>query len=259
MQVKIDVVLDYLLAEPADVLLQIEVAQMADQRLLSDRLTASSAERLRPIGGEDGIGQRTWVAGEGLLHVTYQALVEIERPVAELAALTAVPPGELPSEIIRYLFPSRYVEAERFEAFAESRFGAYAGGAKIQAMLDWFDAEMVYDPGSGRRGMSAAATFIERRGVCRDYAHLLIALARVQRIPARMVSAYAPHVTPQDFHAVAELWLSGGWHPVDPTGMAKPGEIVRIAAGRDATDVAFMTIFGHAEMQTQSVKVRRSR
>ncbi|MBB5684038.1 transglutaminase-like domain-containing protein [Sphingobium boeckii] len=258
MQLEIDVMLDYQFAEAADVLLQIEVAQMADQRLIGDKLTVSSPEKLRPVAGEESIGQRTWAVGQGTFHAVYSALVDIDRPLIALDGLEAADPRDLPSLVLPYIMPSRYVEADRFEPFVESRFGDAMGGQKIMAMLDWMNREMAYVPGSSDSETSAMATFVQRQGVCRDYAHLLIALARAARIPARMVSAYAPDVTPQDFHAVVEIWLADGWHLVDPTNMALPGEIARIATGRDATDIAFMTIFGTAEMMAQSVNVKRT-
>ena len=257
MQLEIDVMLDYQFAEAADVLLQVEVAQMADQRLIGDKLTVSSPEKLRPVAGEESIGQRTWAVGQGTFHAVYSALVEIDRPQITLDALDAADPRDLPALVLPYVMPSRYVESDRFEPFVESRFGTMTGGTKILAMMDWLAQEMAYVPGSSNADTSAMATFVQRQGVCRDYAHLLIAMARAARIPARMVSAYAPHVTPQDFHAVVELWLADGWHLVDPTGMAKADEIARIATGRDATDIAFMTIFGTAEMMAQSVSVKR--
>jgi transglutaminase-like putative cysteine protease len=97
--------------------------------------------------------------------------------------------------------------------------------------------------------------------VCRDYAHVLIVLARAAAIPARYVSGYAPQVDPQDFHAVAEVFLGdskgpgGSWHLVDATGMARAGEIAKIGIGRDAADVSFLTSFGTIEMVTQEVEV----
>lgn len=257
MQFEIDVMLDYQFADAADVLLQIEVAQMVDQRLIGDRLIVSSPEKLRPVAGEEAIGQRTWAVGQGVFHATYSALVEIDRPLIALDGLAAADPRDLPALVLPYIMPSRYVEADRFEAFVESRFGTLPGGDKIIAMLDWMSREMAYVPGSSDADTSAMATFVQREGVCRDYAHLMIAMARAAHIPARMVSAYAPDVKPQDFHAVVELWLADGWHLVDPTGMAQPDEIARIATGRDATDIAFMTIFGTAEMKAQSVNVKR--
>ena len=86
--------------------------------------------------------------------------------------------------------------------------------------------------------------------MCRDYAHLLVALARAGGIPARCVSAYAPGVDPPDFHAVAELWLDGDWRLVDATRMATCGDIARVCVGRDATDIAFMTVFGAGDAAT---------
>ena len=91
--------------------------------------------------------------------------------------------------------------------------------------------------------------------MCRDFAHLTVALCRAGGIPARCVSAYAPGVDPPDFHAVAELWLDGGWHLVDATGMSRCGDIARVAVGRDATDIAFLTIFGSATLIEQRVSV----
>ena len=100
-------------------------------------------------------------------------------------------------------------------------------------------------------------TFAAGRGVCRDYAHLLVALARAAEIPARCVAVYAPGVDPPDFHAVAELWLDGSWHLVDATGMARADEMAVVTVGRDATDIAFMTVFGTANLWTQTVRVER--
>jgi len=257
MQFEIDVMLDYQLAEPADVLLQIEVAQMADQRLIGDNLTVSSPEPLRPVPGGDGIGQRTWLRADGILHITYSAIVEVTRRQPPLLTLETAPVRLLPAEAVPYLLPSRYIGSEQFEPFVESRFGTVEGGAKIAAILDWIATEMAYVPGASHGATNAADSFVQRQGVCRDYAHLLVGFARAAGIPARVVSAYAPDVTPQDFHAVVELWLSDGWHLIDPTGMAEPDEIVRVAVGRDATDIAFMTILGSAEMKAQRVGVSR--
>ncbi len=258
MRLEIDVMLDYQVAVPADVLLQIEVAQMVDQALVGDRLTATSPEPLRPIAGNETIGQRTWVRADGAFHVNYGAIVELNRPAVDLPLLEAAPPRFLPGAVVRYLLPSRYIESDRFEAFVERSFGGLSGGAQIAAMLDWFNHEMDYVSGASSESTTAAGTFVKRQGVCRDYAHLLAAFARAASIPARLVSAYAPDVTPQDFHAVVEVWLSDAWHLVDATGMAKAEETARIAVGRDASDIAFMTLFGAGDMMAQTVSVRRA-
>lgn len=106
---------------------------------------------------------------------------------------------------------------------------------------------------------TAADTFISRRGICRDYAHLLITLARAAGIPARIASVYALGVDPPDFHAVAEIFLGGEWHLVDATGMAREAGMAKIGVGRDAADIAFLTAFGQAQLIDQYVSVEPHR
>ena len=257
MRVEIDVVLDYDLPEPHDVLLQVEVAQMADQRIVGDKLTVSSPERLRPVEGNEAVGQRTWAAGVGQFHAHYSALVEIDRVVLPIDGLAAADPRDLPALVVPYLLPSRYCESDKFESLVAQDFGRHDGGAKILAMRDWIAANIAYVSGASTTDTSASDTFVQRQGVCRDYAHLMTSFARAAMIPARIVSAYAPDVAPPDFHAVVEVWLEDAWHLVDATGMAKAEEVVRIAVGRDATDIAFMTVFGTATFRNQSVRVTR--
>jgi transglutaminase-like putative cysteine protease len=122
-------------------------------------------------------------------------------------------------------------------------------------MSEWIGREMNYVRGTSDTSTTAADAFVARQGVCRDYAHLMASFARAAGVPARLVSAYALDMEPPDFHAVVEVWLEGGWHIVDATCLAKPESLVRICVGRDATDIAFMTSFGPAEMYSQSVTV----
>lgn len=258
MQIAIDVTLDYRLPSAHDVLLQIEAAAMADQRLVESELLVSSPEALRAVPGEESIGQRTWAYADRQLQVSYRALVDVDRPVVDLATLSAADPRDLPALVVPYLLPSRYCQADKFESFVHKRFGDATGGQKLLAMYDWIARNIEYASGSSSGLTTAVDTFTTRRGVCRDFAHLLATFARAAMIPARLVSAYAPGVTPPDFHAVVEVWLEDGWHLIDATGMAKCDEIVRIGVGRDATDIAFMTIFGSAQMVTQFVNVRRN-
>ena len=255
MRLAIDILLDYALPAESDVLLQIEVAAMNDQRIVSERLTATSPERLRAIRGEEAVGQRTWAAGVDRFTARYAATVDIDRIVIPIANLGATLARDLPGLVLPYLLPSRYVESHLFETFAERQFGRYTGGAKVLAMRDWIAREMAYVSGASDGHTTASDTFVRREGVCRDYAHLMAAFARAASIPARLVSVYAPRVTPPDFHAVVEVWLEGAWHLVDATGFAEPCEMARIGVGRDATDIAFMTVFGTATLIDQRVSV----
>ncbi len=255
MLIDIDVRLDYHISEPHDVLLQIEAAAMTDQRLLSSALTVTSPEPLGATPGEDAIGQRTWAAGAGQFLVNYRARVEIERPLVPIDPLLPDDPRTLPALVVPYLLPSRYCESDRLGSFVHRQFSAYRGGAAIAAMRDWIGTQVEYVSGASNGNTTAAETFVQRQGVCRDFAHLLAGFARAAMIPARLVSAYAPGVTPPDFHAVVEVWLAGSWHLIDATGMARANETVRICVGRDATDIAFMTVFGTAQLREQRVIV----
>ncbi|MGY4398869.1 hypothetical protein ACVWZA_004079 [Sphingomonas sp. UYAg733] len=257
MRLSIDVMLDYFVDDSAEVLLQIEAAAMADQRLEHQDLRVYSNDPLRAMPGEDGIGQRTWARGTGPFQAEYHAIVVIDRAGVDLSTLPPTAMAELPAEAIPYLLPSRYCESDRFEGFVQGEFAGLEGGALASAIGTWVREHLTYASGSSSGVTTAMMTFADRRGVCRDYAHLLVALARAGGIPARCVSAYAPGVDPPDFHAVAEVWLAGGWHLIDATGMASCGEIARVAVGRDATDIAFMTVFGTATMYVQTVKVTR--
>lgn len=258
MRLKIDAVLDYTLPGGADVLLAVAVAQMADQHLIEDNLTVTGGAPLHPIPGEEGIGQRTWTRGEGPFEVRYTATVEIDRADAPLETLAAARRLELPPLVIPYLWPSRYCESDKFEAFVSQEFGHLQGGAKVKAMSDWIGNHLTYQAGTSDSTTTAADTFVQRHGVCRDYAHLLATFARSAGIPARCVSGYALDLQPPDFHAIVEVWLEDGWRMVDATGLAPTMGVARIGVGRDATDIAFMTVFGSAILNKQSVAVTRA-
>ncbi len=101
-------------------------------------------------------------------------------------------------------------------------------------------------PGSSRPIDGAVSTLLGRSGVCRDFAHLTVALLRANGTPARVVSVYAPGLQPMDFHAVAEACVDDAWFVVDPTCLAPRASLLRIATGADAADTAFLTVVSGA-------------
>lgn len=261
MRLGIEADLDYAFASPTAVLLALEVAQSDGQTLVTDCLTVVGSPPLRPIPGECGIGQRTWAFADGRFAARYTATVDIARPVPDWPRLQAVPPQDVPGDVVPFLWPSRYCQSDRLCPFVGRTFGTSGGGAKISAMADWIADKLDYVPGSSDATTTAVDSFVARQGVCRDYAHLMVSFARAADIPARMVSGYALGVDPPDFHAVAELWLAdggvGGWHLIDATAMTAADSFARIAVGRDATDISFMTSFGTAALNLQKVRVTR--
>lgn len=255
MKLQINTRLDYWLDQPTDVLLQLEPADLSDQMIDGDVLQLPSCEHMVRISAHDGVGERIWLRLQGQLLVNYSATVTVLRNVPDLAALSAVPLHRIPGDVVQYLLGSRYSSPDRFHTFVESTFGEIPGGAMVLAMRDWVQGHLQYVPGSSDSQTTAADTFVSRQGVCRDYAHLLITLVRAAGVPARIASVYAPGVNPPDFHAVAEVFLEGAWHLVDPTGMATAPEMVKIGVGRDAADVAFLTAFGETRLASQSVEI----
>jgi len=181
MRLSIDAHLDYGLSAPADLLFALEVAQMHDQRLATDRLVVDGVEPMRPIAADESLGRRTWARGTSRITAHYTAIVDIDRAPVVIAGLAADDLKELPSLVVPYLFPSRYCEADRFDTAVRREFGDAEGGDKVQAMADWIRNHLDYVPGSSDGDTTAADTFVAHRGVCRDFAHLLIALPGFRR------------------------------------------------------------------------------
>jgi len=257
MRLHVEATLSYFMPSAADVLLAIEAAPMDEQRLVEDKLVVSGVGPLQTVPGDDGIGRRTWTCAQGQFTAHYRGTFDVERRANALAPLQAAARLDLPAHVIPYIWPSRFCESDQFVSFVAREFGHLQGGASVDAMARWIRENIQYRIGSSNEKTSAVDTFVAREGVCRDFSHVMAAFARAAGIPARLVSAYAWKLEPPDFHAVVDVWLDGGWRLVDASGLAPVEGLVRIAVGRDATDVSFMTIFGFAELRDQQVRVTR--
>ncbi len=146
-----------------------------------------------------------------------------------------------------YLRPSRYAEADKFFGFAATEFQQYGTSVTLlERVSSWVGTRLSYVPGSSDPIDGATETLLAGAGVCRDYAHLVVALLRAVNVPARLAAVYAPGCHPMDFHAVAEALIDGVWRVVDATCLAPRQSMVRIATGRDAADTAFLDNHGGA-------------
>lgn len=258
MRIDIDVTMDYQLVGSETVLLALEAARTEGQTVVESALKVEQAT-LHPIEGEGVVGRMAWACVTGdRLKLHYSAKVDVDRLAVDLETIAPTPLHALPGDVVTYLRPSRFCQSDLFIALVEQQFGHLAGGAKIAAIARWIGAEIAYVPGSSDSATTAVDTFVARRGVCRDYAHLVCALARAANIPARYTSVYGLGVNPPDFHAVAQVWLGGEWHLIDATNMATPDGMVVIAAGRDAGDVAFMETEQWAQVSYQQIDVRQA-
>ncbi|GAA4192600.1 transglutaminase family protein [Gryllotalpicola kribbensis] len=185
------------------------------------------------------------------LHGTRLHVAEISSGRAEVAYSAAIGDGADDVEgdeadEFRYLRPSRYCESDALTPTAVAEFGGLAGAQLLSAVSSWVGVQLSYVPGSSSPTDGARRTLLSRTGVCRDYAHLVVALLRALNVPARVVSVYAPGLKPMDFHAVAEAKIYGSWRVVDATTLAPRRSLVRIATGRDAADTAFLSTRGGA-------------
>ncbi len=163
---------------------------------------------------------------------------------------TATALGADETELLVYGRPSRYAESDALAPTAAAEFaGIDDDAALLVAVSSWVGTELTYVSGSSLPTDGAERTLLARRGVCRDYSHLCVALLRARGIPARLVAVYAPGLSPMDFHAVAEAWVAGAWRVVDATTLAPRESLVRIATGRDAADTAFLNVLrGRADL-----------
>ena len=240
--------LSYTVNAPTTFLFQIAVAGNEHQRIVEESLETDpplEIERCRvgPLGNRL---QRV-VVQPGPLTVRYRALVELSQDVAAPAGLGENAYAELPADVLPYLNPSRYCESDRLLKFAWDRFGALEPGhGRVAAIVDWVHDHLDYVPGSTGATTTACDVLVGCAGVCRDYAHLTIALCRALGVPARYVAGYAVDLQPPDFHGFCEVWLGDAWYLFDATRLAPASGFVRIATGRDAADASFSTIIGAA-------------
>ena len=191
---------------------------------------------IEPREVTDAAGTRIHVVdvAPGTVTLGYEATVEGRADAASGTEL----------ELLEYLRPSRYCEADRLAPTASAEFAGLAGADLLAAVSSWVGTRLSYVPGSSQPTDGAVQTLLAGRGVCRDYAHLVIGLLRALDVPARLAAVYAPGLDPMDFHAVAEAHVDGAWHVVDATTLAPRSTLVRIATGRDAADTAFLSSYG---------------
>jgi transglutaminase-like putative cysteine protease len=182
-------------------------------------------------------GGRMWLIDSqpGRLQVDYHA---------SLAGMLPAPTVGVADELV-YLRPSRYCESDRLSGFASRHFRHINEPHDILAAVSsWVGTQLEYIAGSSGPTDGAIDTLLAARGVCRDYAHLAVALLRAMEVPARLAAVYAPGLHPMDFHAVAEACIDGAWYVVDGTLLAPRRSLVRIATGRDAADTSFLSSYG---------------
>ncbi len=254
-QISIGSTLTYDVREQTIFLLKIAACNTPHQTIYNEQLTFDPRLNVEQCQiGPDGNRLHRVVVEPCQLSIAYQAVAELTPDLDQPRDVDEMPAAQLPPEVLTYMNPSRYCESDLLARFAFEEFGQLNRGfSRVQTICDWVYEHLDYTPGSTNATTTASDVLLQRTGVCRDYAHLAIALCRGIGIPARYVSGYAVDLQPPDYHGFMEAFLDGQWYLFDPTRLASTLGLVRIGVGRDAADVAFCTITGSATMLEKTV------
>jgi len=260
-RIELQIALNYQIDQQgADFVFNIHAAHTASQNIVFENLQLSQA--VDPQIHTDPLSGNRYMRLHGLpgeLNVSYAATVDLTHHYAEPSQIAEVPVRCLPPEVMGYIYPSRYCQSDRLLKLANNEFGHLPQGySRVQAIRDWVLRHVTFTSNSSTANTSAVDTLIERVGICRDFAHLMIALCRALNIPARFTTGtdYGadPVLGPPDFHAYVEAYVGDRWYIFDPSGTAIPMGLVRFGTGRDAADVAFATIFGNVQSHAPVIR-----
>ena len=255
--------LKYEIAEqPGDFVFNFHAARTSSQSVVEETLVVTPHQEHR-LDTDPFLGNRylRLRGGPGPLAVRYDAVVDIDHHLASPALLEELPIAQITPGVLPFIYPSRYCQSDRLLRFANREFGHLRPGYwRVQAIRDWVRLRTAFVPGTTNSTTSAADTLLEQVGVCRDFAHLMIALCRALNIPARFVTGIdygaAAELGQPDFHAYVEVFLSDRWYAFDPTGLTAPMGLVRIGTGRDAADVSFATLFGAIRSHPPRISIK---
>jgi transglutaminase-like putative cysteine protease len=250
-RIQLAIDLNYALNFPgADFVFNIHAAQTASQRIVNENLQLSP--QIIPAIQTDPQTCARFMrvnVNTGPLHVGYRATLDIDQHFGNPDQIPETPVAQLPLSALPYIYPSRYCQSDRLATLAMKEFGQLPKGyRRVEAICKWVSQHISFRSATSSSTTSAVDTLIDRVGVCRDFAHLMIAICRALNIPARFTSGIDygadPALGPTDFHAYVEAFLDNRWYIFDPSGTAIPMGFVRIGTGRDAADVSYATIFG---------------
>lgn len=249
MKFKVFSELEYQVMMPSTFIFNIQLSRTSTQTVLEESIIIDPFYPIEEFTSQDGstrfirLQVKDWVT----FRITYSAIVNARyKIIDERADFNTVPVSKLHADVIPYIFPSRYCQSDKLQKLATKEFGKIENTyLQVLAINEWIFNNVEYISGSTNSGTSAIDTISERAGVCRDFAHLGIALCRALSIPARYFTGYAYKLYPPDFHACFEAYIGGEWFIFDPTKLVPLNGLIKIANGRDAADASVASIFGN--------------
>ncbi|MDB5757927.1 MAG: hypothetical protein JWM30_1216 [Burkholderia sp.] len=255
--IRVGCALDYYVDEPAPMLLMVQQRLVPGQVLLAQQFSIDTGVAIEKLEDAHGNPVLRMMLLPGINRLRHDAVLFVRddagSPAPVLLHTPAIAAAALPMDVLRYTLPSRFCESDKLGARASELFGHQVPGlATAHAICDWTHKNIEYRYGSGDPSLSACEAMARGYGVCRDFAHVMVALCRALDIPARYVAGYMPLFEASDsdigldFHAYVEAWIDGAWHVFDPRHNRPHVGRVKIAHGMDAVDCAFATIYGQA-------------
>lgn len=228
------------------------------QWVVAERYDVGTGERPREY--EDAFGNvcQRLLLPAGRTRIRVRSEVEVDDHLAVAHGAPPTPVQDLPDAVLVYLLQSRYCPSDKLEEQARDIVaGAAPGYDQVEAIQQWIRQHHEYRYGVSCANTDALDTMRAKAGVCRDFAHIGVALCRALRIPARIVVGYLHQLDPMDLHAWFEAYVGGRWYGFDATQAQPRGGRIVLAYGRDATDVAFLSNYGDLQLVQMQVGVEQ--
>jgi transglutaminase-like putative cysteine protease len=256
MKFKVKAELQYYVPIPSTLILNIHALRTPNQTVLEEVFSIEPYMKVEELISSQGENRflRMEIPNESQITISYSATVDNSYKFTDHSQQNEIPVAQLDPTVLPFLYPSRYCQSDKLYRLASHKFGKIENPfLKVCTLSDWIHRNIEYLSGSTDSQTSACETLTEQAGVCRDFAHLGIALCRALTIPARYFTGYAYQLYPPDFHACFEAYLGGEWVLFDATKLAPLNSLIKIGSGRDAADTAVASIFGNVICNTMTV------
>jgi len=248
--------MEYTARSPGTIILNIHALRTPRQTVISETFDIEpyiKVEELVSVQGENRV-IRFEIEESSAIKVTYRATIDNYCEIKDFTYVDEIQVSHMDYNVLPYLYPSRYCQSDKLYRLANNLFGHIVNPfEKVATLTNWIHKNVQYLSGSTNSQTSAFDTVTEQAGVCRDFAHLGIALCRALTIPARYFTGYAYKLKPADFHACFEAYIGSDWVLFDATQLVPLNGLIKIASGRDAADTAIANIFGNVIFTSMQV------
>jgi transglutaminase-like putative cysteine protease len=240
--------MEYNAYSPGTIILNIHALRTPRQTVISETFSIEPYIKVEELVSAQGENRliRFEIENASSIKVTYKATIDNFCEIKDFDRIEEIPVAHMDISVLPYLYPSRYCQSDKLYRLANNLFGHIINPfEKVITLTSWINKNVQYLSGSTNSQTSAFDTVTEQSGVCRDFAHLGIALCRALTIPARYFTGYAYQLKPADFHACFEAYIGNEWVLFDATKLVPLNGLIKIASGRDAADTAIANIFGN--------------